>query len=204
MVDADERSSAVRHALDLLCRARLCHRVVATDGAGVPLAAAERSRYFKVLFLDTGIAAAALGLSVQPGASLSGALLVNEGALAEQVIGQLLRTIEPRFIELRLFCWSREQKGSEAELDYLIQHGSHVVPVEVKAGATGTLKSLHLFMSLRRLATGIRCNADMPSLVRVDAKTTTGEAVNYQLMSLPFYLVGQTHRLLDEVGVAPA
>ena len=198
LVDRDERSSALKHALDLLCKARLCHRVVSTDGAGVPLAAGERRGYFKVVLLDTGMVCASLGVSLSELESPREALFINEGGLAEQVVGQVLRTLGPRYKDARLFCWAREKKGSEAELDYLLQHGARVVPVEVKAGSTGSLKSMHLFMSEKKLTRAIRINADMPSSTSVAVTTTTGQRAQYQLLSLPFYLAEQAHRFLDD------
>ncbi len=44
----------------------------------------------------------------------------------------------------------REAKGSAAEVDYLWQKGEQILPVEVKAGKTGTLKSLRLFLSEKK------------------------------------------------------
>lgn len=196
-VDREERSYALRQALDLLCTARLCCRVQACDGVGVPLAAGVREQTFKVVLLDVGMVSAALGLSLQKVKSLQDVFLVNEGALAEQAVGQALRASGPRFVEPSLYYWTRERKGSEAELDHLVQHGADVVPIEVKAGTTGTLKSLHLFMAMRKFALGVRFSPHPPSLTEVDIRTTTGLPSQYRLLSLPPYMVGQLHRILE-------
>jgi predicted AAA+ superfamily ATPase len=194
-VDREERSAAIRQALELLCRARLCHKVQACDGVGIPLSAGVRESFFKVILLDVGLVSALLGLHTL--SSLRNITVVNEGALAEQAMGQVLRTVEAKFKEPALFYWTRERKGSAGELDYLLQHGTDVVPIEVKAGATGTLKSLHLFMALRRLPVAVRFNADLPSVTSVDCKTTSGARAVYRLLSLPFYLAGRIHGILD-------
>ncbi|MDF1827382.1 MAG: DUF4143 domain-containing protein [Legionellaceae bacterium] len=122
---------------------------------------------------------------------------VNKGGLSEQVVGQLLKALEPSYKEAHLYYWLREQKGSSAEIDYLLQHEGRIIPIEVKAGSTGSLKSLHYFMHVKGLKQAVRINADHPSAVVVDTKIHTGEAVKYLLLSLPFYLIGQLHRLLD-------
>ena len=70
----------------------------------------------------------------------------------------------------------------------------------MKAGSTGSLKSLHLFMALRRLRLALRLNSDRPSLAKVSVATTTGTQVSYRLLSLPLYLVEQIPRLLDELA----
>lgn len=197
-IDPDERSVALKQALDLLRQARLLHPVLATDGVGVPLAATASDRTFKVIHLDIGLVSAALG-RLNEGARRHASPGVIEGGLAEQVVGQLIRTTFPRFVDPELFYWVREKRGAEAEVDYLIQHGTRIIPVEVKAGTTGALKSLHLFMALRRLPAAVRFCADPPSVTEVQHQTTTGDSAAYRLLSLPCYLAGQTHRLLDTV-----
>jgi len=199
-----ERGTAIREALDLLCLARLATRVQACAGTGIPLGAEVRERIFKVVFLDSGLVCAALGLTLQRVAELADLSLVNEGGLAEQSVGQALRASLPEYVDRALFYWSTETRGSAAELDYLVQHGSRVVPVEVKAGTTGTLKSLHHFMSLRGIELAVRVNADLPSVTEVDVKTTVGGAAHYRLLSIPFYLLGQLHRLIDAASFGPA
>jgi hypothetical protein len=78
----------------------------------------------------------------------------------------------------------------------LIQYKHFVVPVEVKAGQTGSLKSLHIFMAEKQLKLAVRFNTDLPSQAVLDFKTNTGQPVQYSLFSLPLYLVGQLYRLL--------
>lgn len=196
-VAAGERTAAIRESLDLLCRARLATRVQASTGMGIPLGGDIRERVFKVIFLDSGLACAALGLTLQRASDLAGLILVNAGGLAEQSVGQLLRAALPHFAERDLYFWRSDRKGAVSEVDYLVQHGARIVPVEVKSGTTGTLKSLHHFMAIRDLPLAVRVNADRPSITEVDIKTTEGAAVKYRLLSLPFYLAGQLHRLLD-------
>ena len=92
----------------------------------------------------------------------------------------------------------REKSQSSAEVDYLISFGETIVPVEVKAGKTGTLKSLHVFLRDKKRSFALRFNADKPSLL--DAKTSLADGRNmpFRLLSLPLYMVGQTRRLCRE------
>lgn len=197
-VAAGERSTAIRESLELLCRARLATRVQATTGMGIPPGGDIRERVFKVIFLDSGLVCAALGLTLQRISDLADLILVNEGGLAEQSVGQILRAALPHFSERALHFWSTDQKGATAEVDYIVQHGPRIIPVEVKAGTTGTLKSLHHFMAIRHLDLAVRVNADRPSVTNINVKTTEGVPVQYRLMSIPFYLAGQLNRLLDQ------
>ena len=199
-VNSSIQSSTIKQVLDLLGKARICHSVWSCLANGVPLAADIREKYFKEIFLDTGLCSAALGLSLNHINAANEIIMINNGNMAEQVVGQLLRTIDPPYIEPTLYYWHREETGSNAEIDYIIQHGNNVIPVEVKAGSTGSLKSLHLFMGLKKFSVAIRINSDLPSQTKVDVKNYAGNSVKYILISIPFYLTGQTHRLLDLSG----
>ena len=199
LIDREERAAALSQAVDLLALARVCHKVRATTAEGVPLAAGADDRAYKLIHLDIGLASSALGVSLRDIEALRDLSLANEGAVAEQIVGQLLRLGFPAHQEPSLYYWYRDQRGAQAEVDYVIQHGPSVVPVEVKAGATGSLKSLHVLMAKRGWKTAVRFNADFPSVTAVSAGTTTGERANYRLLSLPLYLVEQVHRLLDEL-----
>jgi len=191
------QAATIKHVLDLLEKARICHRVQSSSANGVPLASEIKEKFFKEIFLDIGLCSTALGLSLNQINSTNEVLLINNGSIAEQVVGQLLRTIEPPYMEPALYYWHRDEVGSNAEIDYVIQHGNRIIPIEVKAGATGSLKSLHVFMGLKKLPLAIRINSDYPSKTNVDVKDNLGKSVNYTFISIPFYFVGQIHRLVS-------
>lgn len=191
------QASTVKAILELLGRARVSHFVISSVANGIPLAAEIREKYFKITSLDVGLACTSLGLSLSQLKAPNDLLLTNQGGIAEQVVGQILRIIPPYYIEPALFYWQREEKGSNAEIDYLIQHENKIIPIEVKSGTTGSLKSLHLFMGLKHLSTAVRVNADLPSITQVKIKDAFSQTVEYELLSLPFYLLGQVHRLLS-------
>ncbi|MBX9704012.1 MAG: AAA family ATPase, partial [Silvanigrellaceae bacterium] len=117
------QAATIKHILKLLEKARLCHRVQSTSANRVPLDADIQEKWFKEIFLDVGLCSAALGLPLNPFTTLDDLLLINQSALANQVVGQLLRTITPAYKEPALFCWQRDETGSSAEIDYIIQHG---------------------------------------------------------------------------------
>lgn len=187
---------SIKQSLDLLCKARVCHRVTGVAANGVPLAAEIQDKYLKVIFLDVGLCSAALGLSLDTLILTDELVLINKGAIAEQITGQLLRTTSPYYVEPVLYYWHRDVKGSSAEIDYIFQHKNKVIPIEVKAGSTGSLKSLHYFMGLKGFRIAVRINSDLPSKTNIQVKDHTGNPIEYTLLSLPFYLLGQLHRLL--------
>lgn len=197
-INPNIQSTAIKQSLDLLCKAKVCHKIYGSAGNGIPLAAEIQEKYLKVIFLDVGLCSALLGLAFNQLNNIKAIDLINNGGISEQVTGQILRTISPFYIEPSLYYWHRSEKGSNSEVDYLIQFRNKVLPIEVKAGSTGSLKSLHLFMGLKQLSIAVRVNADIPSKVRVNVKDTIGNPVQYNLLSLPYYLLGELERILEE------
>lgn len=197
-VNANIASNTIKKALEMLCLARVSHKTQCTDASGLPLAAGVKDRIFKVIFLDIGLVSALLNLNLHSRTLDDELHLSNEGGLAEQFVGQTLRSIVPYYKDPQLFYWTREKQTSSAEIDYIIQQNNLIVPIEVKAGSTGTLKSLHLFMGLRQLPTAIRFNSEKPSIFRVNLQSSLKQTANYNLISLPLYLAGQVDRLLGE------
>ncbi len=179
----------LKQALDLLSKARVCHRIVSTSANGLPLGAEADERFLKVILLDCGLCCTALGLSLHQLSSVS-------GGMAEQLVGQLLRTVTPAYMQPSLYYWQRGKKDAEAEIDYVIQYENLVIPVEVKAGTPGTLKSLHQFVKEKKKTLGVRINSDIPRMGPVQLKDPSGAIFEYTLLSLPFYLLGQLYRLI--------
>jgi predicted AAA+ superfamily ATPase len=199
-VNSDVKATVVKDALNLLCKARVCYKVNATPANGLPLLAGVDHRRFKVEFIDVGLVSTLLELRLDQIEATKDINLINQGALSEQVVAQLLRCTVPEYIEAHNYYWCREEKSSNAEVDYIISHHSEVIPVEVKSGTTGSLKSLHIFMQLKKRKLGVRINSDVPSFVKVNVKSYDSKPVNYELLSIPFYLIEQLPRLLDSLS----
>jgi predicted AAA+ superfamily ATPase len=193
-----EASSApLKQALELLTKARVGHSVISTSANGLPLGAEANNKFFKIILLDCGLCCISLGLSLNQLATATEINLINNGAMAEQFTGQILRTISPPYIDPSLYYWHREKPTSSAEVDYIIQHDNQVVPLEVKAGKTGSLKSLREFIKEKETPIAVRVNSDKPSIVTAQIADQSNP-LEYQLISLPFYLLGQVHHLIEK------
>jgi len=70
----------------------------------------------------------------------------------------------------------------------LIQASGRIVPIEIKSGASGAMKSLHQFMFDKKLRLAVRIDENPPSLAAINVATTQGDPVRYRLLSLPIYL----------------
>jgi hypothetical protein len=191
-VNSAVQHTAIKQALELLCKAKICHKTFGSAANGIPIGAELQEKYMKVILLDTGLCSTILGLSLDQLNSLENFDLINKGNISEQVVGQILRTINPAYIEPKLYYWHRDAQGSSAEIDYLLQHQNKIIPIEVKAGTTGSLKSLHIFMDLKELDIALRINADLPTITQINIK----DHKSYKLFSIPYYLIGEIHRLL--------
>lgn len=199
-VDREVQARDIGKALSLLCLARIGYKVHHASCNGVPLGAEIDERRFKVLFLDVGLLCKACGLSLLEFEDADDLMLVNSGAVCEQFVGQHLLYSRQFFEDPELHYWSREKRQSSAEVDYVVSVGPRIVPIEVKAGKSGRLKSLHLFLREKARAFGVRLNTGLPSLLDTEAVLPSGTALPYRLLSLPLYLVGQTRRLCGALG----
>ncbi len=200
-INPDIPGAIVKQALTLLCGAKLCYKVRGCHANGIPLGSELQEAYRKVILVDVGLCSTTLGLSLEYMASVNEIDLFNKGGIAEQLAGQILRTVNPYYIEPALYYWHREESGSSAEIDYVVQHGNKVVPIEVKAGTTGTLKSLHVFMELKKSKLAVRVNSGVPTKTEISVKGLRGTPVQYTLLSVPFYLFGEVHRLIKSADV---
>jgi predicted AAA+ superfamily ATPase len=108
-------------------------------------------KVFKMFFLDIGLMNRICGIQNLPFSQLGKREFINEGKMAEQFIQQHLLRIGRKNEKPELFYWLREGRTSNAEIDFVVQPDGQMVPVEVKAGTTGSLKSLHRFIYEKKL-----------------------------------------------------
>ncbi len=182
-IDPDARANNIKSALELLEQAGLIYPVYSTKASGMPLISLINEKKFKILFLDVGLVSRANHLEIDLMLD-DNLLLINKGAMAEQFVGQELLAYSPRIDESKLFFWCREKKSSMAEIDFVISVDSKIIPIEVKAGATGQLKSLHIFMHEKNSVLGVRVSQ---------------QALSFDgcILSVPIYMVGEISRLCN-------
>jgi len=195
-VNSTAKQASIKQAMNLLSKARLCHPVQASYANGIPVGADVNPKLFKLIFIDVGLVSTMLGLRYHQFETIDDIVLINQGALAEQVTGQLLRLLSPYYIDPKLYYWSRQSSSSSAEIDYIIQDNHRLIPIEVKAGSEGKMRSLQQFMHEKPWKTAIRLYSGLASRSDINMKTTQGHAVHYELISLPFYLISQIYRLV--------
>ncbi len=131
-----------RKAFELLAQARIVHKISACNPSGLPLGATANPQKFKAAFLDIGLMQRLCQVPIDMEIQQDDLLAIYRGKLAEQFVAQeMLATSQGA-----IFYWSRENRGSNAEVDYLVVRNGVIYPVEVKSGASGALRSLHLLL----------------------------------------------------------
>lgn len=198
-ISRDDAPRELSKALHMLELAKVLTRVNHSPSRGIPIDADIKHNIFKLLVLDVGLLIYQCGLNLADIQDIDKLTCVNNGALAEQLVGQHLLYRKDLYRTPTLHYWSREKAASNAEIDYVIDVGTQIVPVEVKAGTTGSLRSLNQFVYERQLPVGLRLNMDRPSVVNSFGKLTNGKEYSYQLISLPIYMVEQAERIIRSV-----
>ncbi len=145
-VSQDYTKRELEPCLDMLSKAGIVTKILMSAGQGIPLGAQASYEHFKVIFLDVALSQNVMGLNV--GAWITNPLtqFVNKGGIVEAFIGQELLAYAGPFAERNLYYWHREERTSNAEIDYLIQQEEQIIPIEIKSGHGGKLQSMRLFL----------------------------------------------------------
>ena len=186
-------SKEVHEALELMQKAfllNLDYPVTAVKAPAIP----AQSRQPKLVWVDSGIMNFSVDIQTEY-LQNSSLLDVWKGHAAEQIVAQELRVVLDRNYRNEQYFWVRDKKGSNAEVDFVWQYNSAILPIEVKSGTNAHLRSLHSFMS----------QPDAPDVaIRIwpgnfginEAVSPTGH--RFQLINLPFYYVGVLDKVLEK------
>ena len=200
-VDPHTQAREIRKAFDLLLKAQVIRRACHADGSGRPLRATMNERIFKPFFLDCGLVNHICGVRRISIESLTGKKFINEGKLAEQFIAQHLHRLSPANVSYPFTYWLREGRSANAEVDFLVQLNETIVPIEVKAGKSGSLKSLLQFMYQKKMTEAVRFDLNVPTRQEVDhqiRQTSSNKTVSFSMLSLPLYLIEQLPRIFTD------
>lgn len=199
-ISRDNSAKDLKNSIDLLNKARIITKTFHSTCSGIPIGADLDPNIYKLIFLDIGLMNRIGGLSWSDISPLDDIRLINDGSVAEQYVGQHLLISSQSYNSPALYYWLREGKADNAEIDFVISIGQQIIPVEVKAGKSGTLKSLLQFVYLKQIKLGLRFDLNKPSLQNIEHSIQRNNelvSVNYRLLSLPLYLSEQFNRLYD-------
>jgi predicted AAA+ superfamily ATPase len=150
----------VQEAFELLRMAQLVFPIYHTSASGIPLGTGINHKRFKALLMDTGLQLRLSSLELSDFLLSQGEELINRGAIAELFAGLEIIKYRSPYEPPDLYYWHREARNSSAEVDYIMQKGRQVLPIEVKSGSTGKMQSLYLFLKEKQLKQGIRISTE--------------------------------------------
>lgn len=187
-IDADIQSRDLKDAIAILKNAGLIYQVFASKATGLPLNALINPKKYKLLFLDVGLVKCTSNLDVDVMLNHD-LMLVNQGKLVEQFVGQEMLAYMPAYSEGELNYWERDEQGASAEVDYVINVGDRILPVEVKAGKSGTLKSLHYFLA--------NISHGQPLGIKISMQPL---GLRDNILSVPLYMLSELDRIIKSIG----
>lgn len=189
-IDPDIQSRDLKYAVETLQYAGLIYQIFASQATGLPLNSLLNHKKYKLLFLDIGLAKASSNLDAELMLQKD-LMLVNNGQLVEQFVGQELLTTASPYTAGELFYWERNAHNSSAEVDYVINVGDQIIPIEVKSSKIGRLKSLHYFLH------NVASNKNNHNCLGIKISMQP-LSLHDNILSVPLYMVSEIERLVNE------
>lgn len=172
LVREGARAKDYETALLWLSDCGLVHRVSRVNAPGIPLRAYEDMKAFKLFVLDVGLLGCMTGLHQRTLLDGNALFVEFKGALTEQYVCQQLKTLA----DLEL-CYYTNDRGS-CEVDFVVDTGGRVMPLDVKAETNLRAKSLKTYREKFSPELAIRTSM-------ADYRKEDG------LVNLPLYAIGQ-------------
>ncbi len=188
-------SREMKEAFDILEKAFLVFRSLPTSVTTPPVMK-KFNVAPKLFFFDIGLANSRLNRAYRPG--IDDASPRNKGSFAEQFVCQELLALHNQIPETPCF-WMREKKNSNAEVDFCVEWNNNLVPVEIKSGKSGKMKSLGVFLQEAPHKIAVKISTDPFSIVP-EAKTGTDST--FRLINIPLYMTHRIIEILNQFGQA--
>jgi predicted AAA+ superfamily ATPase len=186
--DPESQSRDIKRVLELLIDARVLIPCYHSDGNSVPLKGEIDYTIYKLYFIDVGLMNCMLRMDFETIDVQMKNEFNTKGIMAEQFVAQHLNQIMGGSIQPELFYWLRDKGSQKGEIDFLIEEGQTVVPIEVKAASAGHLKSLFYFSKQKKSKTAIRLSLQPFSKEEIK-HLIEGETIHVQLLNLPIFAV---------------
>lgn len=178
------KSREIGDTLRTLEKTHLLHLIYPTVSNTIP-AIEDYRKSPRLQFLDTGLVNYFVGLQLD----IMGTKDLNsvyQGTLIEHLVGQEILSYQSLPLD-KLHYWVRQKNNSSAEIDFVYPFEGKIIPIEVKSGSIGKIKSLQIYMNESPLNYAIRFYAGKFSLDKVQ----TQEGKTFYLLNLPYFLASQ-------------
>lgn len=188
--NSNYRSREVGEALRNLDDAKIIRLIYPSTDIEMPLKP-DIKKSPRLQFLDTGIVNYALGIQADM-LALKDLNSLYKGAIIPHLIMQEIISLQSNTDKKPNF-WVREKNQSSAEVDIIVPYKQLAIPVEIKSGSAGKLKSLHQFIERAAHPYAVRLYAGSFSIE--EHKTPGGKP--YLLLNMPYYLGTKIHEYID-------
>lgn len=175
------KSREVREAMDALTKARLLELIYPTTKTSPPMVS-DLKKHPRLHFLDVGLVNYQLGLH-QELLTINDLHQSSKGKLVQQIVNQEIKSLDYLPGSKRAF-WVRDELGTSSEVDIIYPFKNMLVPVEVKAGASGKLRSLNVFMDRCPHNFAVRIYGGKLSIDEL----TSSKGKKYKLLNMPYFL----------------
>ncbi len=195
-IDRDSRVAPIKKTVDLLIKAHLLVPNYHTNASGVPLKASVDHSILKIYFLDIGLVNAAHQLSWDTLENLFNQSFLTKGFLAEQFISQHLAYHTNPLGGPETLFWLKDKSLNKAEIDFVISFENKIIPIEIKAGKGGRLKSFQVFAKEKKIKKGYKFSSEFfnTEKIKIDEKN------ELQVENWPYYAIeGFIKKFLDQV-----
>ncbi len=186
-------STQIHEAMDCLERAYILSLDYPVTSSDIPAIPSKR-RSPKLIMVDSGVTNFVSGIQIE---YLQNKDLLDtwRGRAAEQIVAQELRILLDKSYKEKQFYWVRDKKGTNAEIDFVWQTPTQIIPIEVKSGTNSHLRSLHSYVNTAsHHVTAVRFWSGELSIQ--DVTTPAPDNRPYRLVNIPFYYVGQLQDIL--------
>jgi hypothetical protein len=188
--NSDYKSREVGEALWALDKSRLIQLVYPVTSTELP-AKLDYSRKPRLQFLDTGLLNYALGIQSE----LIGMRDFSDAYRGRIIQHAVYQQLQSQILEAsqRLHFWVREKTNTTSEVDLVYQYNQFLIPIEVKSGPQGKLRSLHQFMERTNHSFAFRLLAN--TYHEESVQTVSGKP--FTLYNLPYFLASKLPDYID-------
>ena len=180
------RSREVGEQMRNLEDAKVISLIYPTTNSKLPILP-DKKKSPRLQYLDTGLLNYNLKIQSEL-LKLNDFSSAYKGAIVPHIINQELMSLKYETNETLSF-WVREKRQSSAEVDLVIKVEGYIIPIEIKSGSSGKLRSLHQFMDICDHHFAIRMYAGKLEI----QKAKTADGVSYYLLNLPYFLASEVY-----------
>lgn len=191
------RPEEIRLALTMLTDAGLIKPVRHTAANGLPLGAETNEKFIKYQFIDSGLLLQILDLNFGGVSEIttdiltaSATELVNKGGLAEMIAGWELVKGANAGTQQDLYYWENLSRGGSAEVDFITTRAMTILPIEVKSGVAGKMKSLRMFIDKKGLSLGVRTTLENFGTINYQRE----DGSDIKIVIIPIYAIAGINR----------